>query len=668
MKRAGMLLILIVCFCRVHAQQVPLAELYNRYKAAETDSARYASGYRLYIYYEELNRDSALYFADQCLVVARRNGKKLNMVLSKCHKAYQLLNIGKYSESLQNLLNAYPIAEDPESEKHFWVIDTLKTARERRLHGLAYAHSISGILMSRIQNSEQEIFHFEMSKKIAIEIGHSARLCLANMNLGKAYLSIHRYDSALVYEKEAERIAFESGFTKFLGFIYYLQGAVYLNKQDTALAKKMFHRSVAWGDRESNLSGMALSCYTLAKIYVNEGNKDSSIYYAKEGISVTVALRAASVLLYNISDEYEVLTEAFQLARQEDSVYKYQALALKARDSIYRSRINNLSAFHNLTLKESVRLQNIEEEKKIYQQRVRNYALLIGIVILLSIAIFLWRNNRQRKRINQNLENALKDLHATQSQLIQSEKMASLGELTAGIAHEIQNPLNFVNNFSEVTVELLDEMKQELAAGNPQQATELANDASENLNKIAHHGKRADGIVKGMLQHSRTSSGQKELTDINALCDEFLRLAYHGYRAKDKSFNAAFETHFDPALPKLHVVAQDIGRVVLNLITNAFYAVNERVKEQQPGYTPKVTVTTKALQDRITIAVVDNGNGIPEFAVNKIFQPFFTTKPTGKGTGLGLSLSYDIVKAHGGELTVQTEEKTGTQFTISLPE
>jgi signal transduction histidine kinase len=271
------------------------------------------------------------------------------------------------------------------------------------------------------------------------------------------------------------------------------------------------------------------------------------------------------------------------------------------------------------------------------------------------------------KAARKKAEDALTELQATQKQLIQSEKMASLGELTAGIAHEIQNPLNFVNNFSEVSNELMAELKTELATGNRELATEIANDIAGNLEKINHHGKRAADIVKGMLQHSRTSSGQKELTDINALCDEYLRLAYHGLRAKDKSFNAKFETDFDSSIPKINVIPQDIGRVILNLINNAFYAVNEKAKLQAAGFESLVKVTTKKLEDKIVIRVADNGNGIPNSIKEKIFQPFFTTKPTGQGTGLGLSLAYDIVtKGHGGELKVETKEGEGSIFVILL--
>jgi signal transduction histidine kinase len=268
------------------------------------------------------------------------------------------------------------------------------------------------------------------------------------------------------------------------------------------------------------------------------------------------------------------------------------------------------------------------------------------------------------------LQQSLKELKATQTQLIQSEKMASLGELTAGIAHEIQNPLNFVNNFSEVNTELIEELKEQLATGNAQEAMIIADDIKENEQKISHHGKRADAIVKGMLQHSRTTTGQKEPTNINALADEYLRLSYHGLRAKDKDFNAGIETDYDGSIDKIEVVPQDIGRVLLNLLNNAFYAVTEKKKASaltEKNYEPIVSVSTKREGDKVIIAVRDNGVGIPQKVVDKIFQPFFTTKPTGQGTGIGLSLSYDIIEAHGGELKVETKEDEGAGFTIQLP-
>jgi signal transduction histidine kinase len=289
---------------------------------------------------------------------------------------------------------------------------------------------------------------------------------------------------------------------------------------------------------------------------------------------------------------------------------------------------------------------------------------------------------QKRKAIeetNAALSQSLEELKATQAQLIQSEKMASLGELTAGIAHEIQNPLNFVNNFSEVSKELLDEMKAELDSGNTADAKDIADDVMLNLEKILHHGKRADAIVKGMLQHSRSSSGVKELTDINALADEYLRLAYHGLRAKDKTFNSAMKTDYDESIGLIKIMPQDMGRVVLNLITNAFYACTELGRSaaslpsaggfSDPEYkhTPTVWLSTRKVGDKVLISVKDNGPGIPQKVLEKIFQPFFTTKPTGQGTGLGLSLSYDIVKAHGGELKVETKVGIGSEFTIKIP-
>ena len=280
---------------------------------------------------------------------------------------------------------------------------------------------------------------------------------------------------------------------------------------------------------------------------------------------------------------------------------------------------------------------------------------------------------QQVKERTSELNDSLTHLKATQSQLIQSEKMASLGELTAGIAHEIQNPLNFVNNFSEVSKELIEEMKEELDHGDKEEAKAIANDLVLNLEKINLHGKRADSIVKNMLQHSRTSSGKKEPTDVNALANEYLRLAYHaslasrkGMGTKDEKINASVETNFDESIGKINLVPQDIGRVLLNLINNAFYYVHEKAKESRDGYQPKVIISTKAKNDSVEIIVQDNGKGIPETHIDKIFQPFFTTKPTGQGTGLGLSLSYDIVKAHGGELLMESEEGKGSTFRVIL--
>jgi signal transduction histidine kinase len=303
----------------------------------------------------------------------------------------------------------------------------------------------------------------------------------------------------------------------------------------------------------------------------------------------------------------------------------------------------------------------------------RNFTIGIAALFFMLAGMIYYRfKSKQKANLvlheqKAKIESTLAELTSTQSQLIQSEKMASLGELTAGIAHEIQNPLNFVNNFSEVSTELVKEMVQEVEKGNTEEVKAIANDVVQNLEKINHHGQRASDIVKGMLQHSRSSSGVKEPTDINALADEYFRLAFHGLRAKDKTFNATMKTDFDESIGNISIIPQDIGRVVLNLITNAFYAVNEKSKQGIADYEPTVSVSIKRINNQVVIRVTDNGNGIPPNILDKIFQPFFTTKPTGQGTGLGLSLSYDIVKAHGGELRVETKEWIGTEFIIQLP-
>ncbi|MEJ7738424.1 MAG: ATP-binding protein [Chitinophagaceae bacterium] len=304
---------------------------------------------------------------------------------------------------------------------------------------------------------------------------------------------------------------------------------------------------------------------------------------------------------------------------------------------------------------------------------ITGFILIVFLVVLVfqkttdNTLETISEKNRLLEREKQRSEQAFEELKATQKQLIQSEKMASLGELTAGIAHEIQNPLNFVNNFSEVSTELVDEMQAALDKDEKQEAREIAVDIKQILEKITHHGKRADSIVKGMLLHSRTSTGKKEPTDINALADEYLRLSYHGLRAKDKTFNANFKTDFDESLEKIEVIPQDLGRVLLNLYNNAFYSVNEKKKQLDGAFEPEVSVSTKRSAGKVEICVKDNGVGISKQVLDKIYQPFYTTKPTGQGTGLGLSMSYDIVKAHGGEIKVETKQGEYAKFIVELP-
>lgn len=422
----------------------------------------------------------------------------------------------------------------------------------------------------------------------------------------------------------------------------------------------------------SSYFGELLPAYYKATILLKKGRAQDAIALLKIEIDQVRQLNLKKMLI----KELVLLADAYIAAGNTGEGYKTLAEAFTLKEEIVKSEneARSLGYETEKKIQETEKTILLLDAKNKSNKKIKYY--LVGIISLLGVLAtglgVFYRNKRKSNRElslkNERLAYTLDKLQATQSQLVQAEKMASLGELTAGIAHEIQNPLNFVNNFSEVSTELLDEMNEELAKGNTKAAAVIAADVKQNLEKVLHHGKRADGIVKGMLQHSRSNSGVKELTDINALCDEYVRLAYHGLRARDKSFNANFTTDLDENVVAIHIVPQDIGRVVLNLINNAFYAVNERKIMNETGFEPTVMVSTKKTGSRIEISVKDNGTGIPQAVIDKIFQPFFTTKPTGLGTGLGLSLSYDIVtKGHGGELRVETREGEGTEFIIGLP-
>ncbi len=412
--------------------------------------------------------------------------------------------------------------------------------------------------------------------------------------------------------------------------------------------------------------------YYLALIRIKQNRINDAIELLKKDIVRLKNLRL------DILKDYKMLATLYEqtgnYAKANDAHKTFISLqdSLQVDQNKYRSL--SFETEQEMNEKE-LSINKLQSANKI-STLTKNFTFGIAALFLLLAGVVYYRY-KSKQKTNKVLEKTLANLKSTQIQLIQSEKMASLGELTAGIAHEIQNPLNFVNNFSEVNSELIDELQQELKSGKIEDAISISNDIKENEQKINHHGKRADAIVKGMLQHSRSSSGVKEPTDINALCDEYLRLTYHGLRAKDsrnsadKSFNATMKTDFDNRIGKINIVSQDIGRVLINLINNAFYAVNEKssfAKVSEDKYEPTVSVTTKEINDKVEISVTDNGNGIPQKVLDKIFQHFFTTKPTGQGTGLGLSLSYDIVtKGHGGELKVNTKENEGTEFTIILP-
>jgi signal transduction histidine kinase len=480
-------------------------------------------------------------------------------------------------------------------------------------------------------------------------------------------------DSGLVYAKLAVKYATEPDYSSSLIYPLGTLAECYITLKQYDTAIPLLRHSLQLSMLSNDRFALSWGTYDFAWIYYEKNIQDSVRYYAQQTIRHATPI-AYQDLLYQA---YNYLYLSYEKSGTTDSAYKYFKLYTLTKDSLFNSK--KTKQITAINFKEQLRQRELEQEKVQLQNKIRTYALLAGIGTFLTIGLILYRNNRLKQKANivlqeqkAKIECTLKELKATQSQLIQSEKMASLGELTAGIAHEIQNPLNFVNNFSEVSKELLDEMREAIDKGDSVEVKEIMNDVIQNLEKINHHGKRADGIVKGMLQHSQSSSGKKEPTDINKLADEYLRLAYHGLRAKDKSFNATLKTDFDKTIGNINIIPQDIGRVILNLITNAFYATSEKQKAEslKPGhnkYEPLVIIQTKKTDSKIAIRVTDNGNGMPQKVLDKIFQPFFTTKPTGQGTGLGLSLSYDIIKAHGGELKVETKEGEGSTFIIQLP-
>ena len=472
------------------------------------------------------------------------------------------------------------------------------------------------------------------------------------------YERSNRLDSALYYgNKTYELVKDWSGLYLRLGNIYSK-----LNLRDTALY--YYRIGIFIAQRYLAYIDLVDIYNQISLLWNMNGKRDSAIFYAKKSVNQEGSLTYPEGRLRAATQ----LAHLYELQNLNDSTIKYLKLSVALREKLFdREKTREAQSF---SFSEQLHKQELEAQKRQNASSMKMYAAVAVAGIILLIAFFLYRSNQHKQKANallqqqkHKVETTLSELRSTQAQLIQQEKMASLGELTAGIAHEIQNPLNFVNNFSEVNNELVDEINNE---NDIEEIKAIANDIKQNSEKILVHGKRADAIVKGMLQHSRASTGKKELADINALADEYLRLSYHGMRARDKSFNAIMKTDFDESIGKINIVPQDIGRVLINLFNNAFYAVSEKKKVAEDNYEPVVSVATKRVDDKVEIHVKDNGTGIPQKVVDKIFQPFFTTKPTGQGTGLGLSLSYDVVKAHGGEIKVETKERDGSHFIIQL--
>lgn len=615
--------------------------------------------------------DSALLFFAEALTLA----EKYNLpdqkagILNNIGLAYT--NKGNYPEALRHFFAA--LASLPAKEAF------IKTAT---INNIGNVYFFQGKM-------EAAIGQYSQMLTIAKANALTKAVTLAHSNLGETYLMQEKWAPAKAHLDTAFAMALQGIDANVLVAVSKNMAKVYAHNGALAEAEKTFRQTIALAAQKNYAVPAAQARLGLAEILIEQKaygmalpQADTALQAAQQMGQVQL-LRDAHELLY-------IINEGQQKPAQALLHYKaFRHFSDSLLSVAHEREIANLQAAHNFSIKEAA----LQQQNT--QQRWWLFSVAAGLATFLLIAIMVNKNRKKLSlayaQLNKNnadlaqqkdrLEKTLDELQKTQAQLIHAEKMASFGQLTAGVAHEIQNPLNFVNNFSEVSKELIDEMKEALAVGSVQSAVEIADDISQNLEKINHHGKRADAIVKSMLAHSRTSSGKKEPTDLNILADEYLRLAFHGMKAKEKSFHANYTLHANPALPRVNIIPQEIGRVLINLISNAFYAVHAKAKDKTAevkdgsplsapmtlNYAPMVTVSSNIYKDKVELIIEDNGKGIPENIREKIFQPFFTTKPTGEGTGLGLSLSYDIVKAHGGTLSVESIEGGGSTFTISLP-
>lgn len=601
--------------------------------AKEQDEAKkVAILFSIFDYYRYSHPDSSLTYIQQALEISEKEEDWHNTALARLFLCETFSMLGNDPLALNYGFKALALFEE--------LKDTM---------GICNTSTSIGNFYSGQKDFQKSLFYYHKALALLNNYSNKSLIHYFWGGISGIYLQKNDLDSALFYATKA--------YQKDPEWCYGLRlmASIYAKTANTAQAYE-FYRKATISAIKNQLHSDLIEIYTgIAKLNRSENNNDSALFYASKALA---AIKGHSYP-DGILELTTMLGEIYENKNEKDSALKYMKMSLNIKDELFNTE--QIRAFQNISFNEELKMKELEAARIESRNLLRLYLLLGGMVVATVIAFILLRINRQKEKANRELE-------ITQTQLIQSEKMASLGELTAGIAHEIQNPLNFVTNFSEVSNELLDEMKTALENNDKEGALSITSEIKQNLERIKHHGIRAGAIVKGMLYHSRSSSGKKELTNINALADEYLRLTYHGLRAKDKSFNASMKSDFDTTIGEINVMPQEIGRVLLNLLSNAFYAVNEKKKLNLNGYLPTISVSTKNLGKNVEIRIIDNGIGIPKSVMDKIFQPFFTTKPSGEGTGLGLSLSYDIItKGHGGKLTVETKEGEGTRFIIILP-
>lgn len=603
--------------------------------------------------------DSGMISARQALSISRKIGFKKGEVRAKAAMAIFLNISGDLPGALKITFEVLPEA-----------------IQIKQMRVVASCYNTRGLTYSTLKDRKKSLDNYYAALHVTEQYHFGESQVVELNNISRQYLDMDRLDSAAWFNQQAYDLSIKKNLIKNIGYIIRNFGIIRFKKGDMAGAIAWYQKSLADSSALRNHYLKSDDYRRIAEAYQKLGKSDSVISYAQKGFQQAKLDRNPDIEQRATT----LLSEQYKLKGDFKNAFYYQQITQTAKDSLFSQQ--KTLQIENLAYNEDQRKQQVHAAELAYQNRVRLFVLLGVIGVFVLIAVILVFANSQRRKANvlllkqneqiQNqhkaLEKTLAELKNTQIQLIQAEKMASLGELTAGIAHEIQNPLNFVNNFSEINTELIDEMRNEIDKGSIAEVSAIAGDIKQNQLKISQHGKRADFIVKGMLQHSRVSTGEKQPTNLNMLADEFFKLSFHGLRAKDKSFNAEMITALDPDLPKVNVVQQDIGRVLLNLFNNAFYAVNLKQKTAGRNYKPEVSVSTSLENNYIIIKVKDNGNGIPDTIKDKIMQPFFTTKPSGEGTGLGLSLSYDIVvKGHAGNIDIGSKEGEGSEFIVKLP-
>jgi signal transduction histidine kinase len=627
------------------AQSVAADSLRRQLAQASSDSSRVLLLCQVSDQLWTQRTDSAAVYARKALALARRIGYRHGEgeALNRLGAALRESNLAGALEVFQHSLRIAQATHDEALE-----------AQNLRSIGIIYVY---------LRDRRQGLAFFFRALRIGERLRDERRVVIELSNIGLAYDLFNQLDSARIFQDRAYALARRLHTPT--NYVLYGLGNVARKQGQPARALAFYRASIAESKQVQHLRSLNFAYVGLATLYQQLGQTDSSIYYARLGCQAA----QANGFLRGVLNASTLLTRSFERRDQPDSALKYQGLLLLMKDTLFgQEKVMHLQ---NLNYHEQQRLQEAATDQAELGTRYRTYALVGSVIGLLALALLLGRHARQQRRAKEALEQSLAELKTAQDQLVQREKMAFLGELTAGIAHELQNPLNFVKNFADVSSGLVDEISGERRdpTRNAGLEQEILAGLKQNLQQISQHGQRATSIIKGMLEHSRTGTGPREATDLNALVDESLHLAYQGLRTKEKNFTAQLTTRFAPALPLAPVMPQDVGRVLINLFANAFDAVRQQQRQSaDPNYQPRVSVTTQVVPSGIEIRVRDNGVGMSAGVQAKIFQPFFTTKPVGEGTGLGLSLSHDIVVAgHGGTLTVESREGKGTEFILRLP-